>query len=216
MFAGDLEFIENAARLVHILMVIVCFWIVIVADMTAAKSSLRPLTGNDLKRLHNYHSSLTTGLVLLWFSGAVLIGIRTGFQFAEFSPKLIAKVIVVTILTANAFVIGRLALPFYERNRGMCIGDFCVSIRTRLAVCGAISTSSWLSALALGAIPALKTASAITLINLLGLFYLGNIVVSVVLVLMMQKRETKEQIAEQRLAFETSRNVSVINIHEAA
>ena len=216
MFAGDLELIENIARLVHILMLTVCFWIVIVADMTAAKSSFKPLSGFDLKRLHTYHSALTTGLVLLWTSGIALIGLRTGFQLSEFSPKLIAKVVVVTILTINAIVIGRIALPFYERNRGKCIGDFCVSIRTRLAVCGAISTSSWLSALALGAIPTLKAASAVTLINLLGLFYLGNVVVSVVLVLMMQKREVINEIAEQRLAFETSRNISMINVHKAA
>ncbi|NNE86879.1 MAG: hypothetical protein HKN27_02285, partial [Silicimonas sp.] len=188
MFVGDLEIFENAARMVHVLMLTLCFWLVIAADLTAAKTSIRPLNDLELSRLHRFHSALATGLVLLWISGTVLIGIKTGFDLSQFSPKLFAKVIVVTVLTANAFVIGHIALPFYEKNRGMCLGDFNAALRMPLAICGAVSTSSWISALALGAIPALKTASAVTLINLLGLFYVGNIVVSVVLVLLIQRR----------------------------
>ena len=73
---------------------------------------------------------------------AYLIWRGTGFDIYQFSPKLIAKIVVVTILTVNAVAIGQLALPYFERNTGVTFGQFSLAVRLRLAGCGAVSSAS--------------------------------------------------------------------------
>lgn len=151
--------LDSLVRNVHVTMLVVCLGLAIIADLTAAKSISRPLGDVSLKRLHRNHKALVTGLFLLWVSGAALIYTKTGFDAAQFSPKLWAKVIVVNILTLNAFVIGGMAMRTFEENRGKTFGQFGLGRRTVLAISAAISTASWLGAFCLGAFPHLKTAS---------------------------------------------------------
>lgn len=171
MVPSDLTIIEDYVRSLHLATLAACALLVCSADFMASKSTFRSLRNDDMLRLYRYHALLIKGLVIFWITGVFLIWRGTAFELAQFSPKLIAKIVVVTILTANALAIGRLALPYFERNKGMTFGQFSLSARMRLAYCAALSSASWISAFCLGAIPWLKTASAVELINFLGPIY---------------------------------------------
>lgn len=159
MVNGDLAAIEIFVRNLHLASLVVCAFLVFSADFTASKSTVRHLQEHDFQRLHRYHSLLTKGLVLFWLTGIFLIWRGTAFDPSQFSPKLIAKIIVVTLLTFNAVIIGRVALPFMERNQSLLFGELPFDIRLRLALCGGVSSASWISAFCLGAFKHLKTAS---------------------------------------------------------
>ena len=169
--SGDLSTIEEFMRSAHLATLAACAWLVISADLTAAKSTFRNLSAHDFKRLHLNHRALAWGLAIFWLSGIYLIWNATAFDPAQLSPKLMAKLIVVTILTVNAVVIGRFALPFMERNQSMTFGEFNFEVRWRLALCSGISTASWISAFCLGAIKPLRTASPEVLFEFLGPIY---------------------------------------------
>lgn len=208
MFVGDTISIEQAARIVHISMLMMCFLIVMVADLTAAKSMSRSLTQKDLTLLHKCHGALAFGLVFFWLSGLILIEIRTGFEWAEFTPKLLAKLFVVSILTINASLIGRYALPFYEKRQGLLFGELKTGERLRLSVCAGVSSASWFSAFCLGIIPALKTAPADTLIALLGTVYLAALTFAAILASVTGRRASIIEPIRKEVIFGTSRTLS--------
>lgn len=176
MFLGDLASIEEFTRSLHLAALVTCAFLVLGADLTAARSAFRSLAEAEFKRLHRYHSLLTKGLVVFWITGLFLIWRGTGFDLEQFSPKLTAKVLVVTLLTMNALAIGRFALPYFEGKQGMTLGQFNLGVRVRLTGCAALSSASWISAFCLGAIPWLKTASVVELVNFLGPIYTACLV----------------------------------------
>ncbi|MEL6694143.1 MAG: hypothetical protein AAFQ12_14090, partial [Pseudomonadota bacterium] len=134
MVFSELGQIEEYVRYIHLGLLALCAWLVITADLTAAKSVFRPLTNKDFGNLHRKHTVLSWSLCLLWLTGAFIIWNTTKFQVSEFSPKLVAKLIVVSILTLNACIIGRLALPFMERNKDKTLGQLPFYIRERIAI----------------------------------------------------------------------------------
>lgn len=191
MVTVELQFLEDIARSAHLAALAMCFLLVISADLTASKSVFRPLTAGDFKRLHTNHAALASGLIILWVSGLFIIWRATAFDLAQFSPKLIAKIVVVSLLTANAFVIGKLALPYFQRNEGAVFGEFSLGVRLRLASCAALSSASWICAFCLGAIPWLKTASAAELIDFLGPIYAAFFAAAFVVAALSGRRKTE-------------------------
>ena len=171
MCFGDQYILESIARNVHIVMLVICLGIAALADLTAAKSISRPLSDRSLAKLNTYHRALTTGLIILWISGLMIIWLKTSFDVAQFSPKLMAKIFVVSILSVNAIVIGWLALGTFKEHREMRFGELRFGLRLALAVSAGLSTASWISAFCLGAIPELRTASPDLLLEVLGHIY---------------------------------------------
>ncbi len=97
----------------------------------------------DTPRLAATARTLTVALAVLWATGLSLIAIDIGLDAHAIaaSPKLAAKLLVVTALTANGAALHVLAFPLLR------------SARPRLAVpvvLGAISTASWLYASFIG------------------------------------------------------------------
>ena len=107
----DLTMLNDAARATHLLGLALGFGVAILADLCAARSLFRPLDYRELETLHQYHRTVALGLALFWASGLVLLWLRTGFQPENFSPKLMTKLGVVSLLTVNAVLIGRIGLP---------------------------------------------------------------------------------------------------------
>jgi hypothetical protein len=173
MLGLEQAFVEHIVRSVHIAVLASSFLLVVTADFTASKSTLRNLGPDDFKRLHRNHNALTWALLLFWLTGAFLIWAGTQFDVSQFTPKLIAKLIVVSILTVNAWVIGRVLLPFMEANSNATFGDFPFADRLRLTLCGAASSASWLSAFCLGALQHLRTATPQELIDFICPIYAG-------------------------------------------
>jgi hypothetical protein len=94
----------------------------------------------DMRRLADTARALTQALAILWATGLSLVALDVGLNLNALiaSPKLAAKVFVVSALTANGLALHALALlPVVQRRscRSVCAGRP-----------GAISTASWLFA----------------------------------------------------------------------
>ena len=114
----DLTLVNDAARAAHLVGLAIGFGVAIVADISAARMLIRPLDARETRALHRFHRMVALGLALFWSSGLVLLWLRTGFDPANFSAKLMTKLGVVTLLTINAILIGRIALPVMVSPRG--------------------------------------------------------------------------------------------------
>ena len=81
-------------------------------------------------------------LCLLWATGLALIGLSVGLDWQALldRPKLVAKLIVVTILSVNGIALHHLALPRLARGRPLPAWTL-----------GAVSTVSWTAAALIGA-----------------------------------------------------------------
>lgn len=164
--------INDAARAVHLLGLALGFGVAIMADLKASRMLIRPLDGREIDTLHAYHRMVALGLTLFWASGLVLIWLRTGFQAENFSPKLIAKLGIVTLLTVNAIMIGKIGLRALDEWHGFRFGAIPFADRARLSALAGLSGAGWISALVLGVFSKMKTMNWDTLSEIIGAIYL--------------------------------------------
>ncbi|MEM8650973.1 MAG: hypothetical protein AAGF54_10615 [Pseudomonadota bacterium] len=129
------------------------------ADWSIIKKLGSEITTCDLNNLETVHKLVWAGLGLLWVSGLGLIYIRTGMELSNFTPKLVMKLFVVSLLTLNAVLLGRFAMPILARNVNKAYLSFSLEDKTILCVLGAVSICSWMCGLILGIFAALKMAS---------------------------------------------------------
>lgn len=167
----DLSVLNDAARAAHLIGLALGFGVAIMADLLAARSLFRPLQDHELDDLHRYHRTVALGLTLFWASGLVLLWLRTGFDPANFSPKLIAKLCVVSLLTVNAYLIGRIGLPTMLDWAGCRFGSLPLAHRLRLGALAGMSGAGWISALALGVFSMMKTFDWDILSEIIGVIY---------------------------------------------
>jgi hypothetical protein len=128
-------------------------------DLRSMHRIRKIISQNDLDELHRIHNIVSIACIGLWLSGAALIWVRTQFDFSEFSPKLWSKVVVVTILTANAMMLKFFVIPTLARFKGSRIVDIPLGRLVQITFCAGASLSCWILALALGSSSVLKTAS---------------------------------------------------------
>ncbi|MEQ9053898.1 MAG: hypothetical protein RLO38_04245 [Roseovarius confluentis] len=174
----DLTLVNDAARAAHLVGLAIGFGVAIVADISAARMLIRPLDARETRALHRFHRMVALGLALFWSSGLVLLWLRTGFDPANFSAKLMTKLGVVTLLTINAILIGRIALPVMDVMRGRRFGGLPAGVRIQMAALGALSTAGWVSALALGVFSQMKTMEWSLLSEIIGFIYLGALILA--------------------------------------
>ncbi len=168
----DLTLLNDAARAMHLLGLALGFGVAIIADLCAARSFFRPLADHEFEDLRRYHRTVALGLAIFWISGLILLWLRTGFVVEDFSPKLMAKLGVVTLLTVNAILIGRIGLPTMLEWAGCRFGALPLTHRLRLAALAGMSFAGWISALALGAFSAMKAFEWDVLSEIIGAIYL--------------------------------------------
>ncbi|MEL6377388.1 MAG: hypothetical protein AAFQ04_09350 [Pseudomonadota bacterium] len=156
---------------VHLLSVLFCLSLVMYADLRASKLLFTPLVKQDFRVFENCHRTLNIGLILLWITGVIITVEIIKYSLGNMSPKLFAKITVVTILTANAGMIGRFVLPHLKLHRGMMMGDFDPHIRVWLGITFAASFASWIAAFCLGMFPVFKTLDAQQLLLVIGVWY---------------------------------------------
>lgn len=167
----DLSLLNDAARAAHLIGLALGFGVAILADLCAARSLVRPLYDHEFEDLHRYHRTVAFGLALFWASGLTLLWLRTGFDPDNFSPKLIAKLCVVSLLTVNAYLIGRIGLPTMMAWAGHRFGTLPLAHRLRLASLAGMSGAGWISALALGVFSMMKTFEWEALSEIIGAIY---------------------------------------------
>ncbi|RMF40464.1 MAG: hypothetical protein D6754_03115 [Alphaproteobacteria bacterium] len=154
------QLVFDVVRLGHLVGLALGLGLAIYADSRFLGTITRPVSGHRLLELRRIHRFVAASLVLLWLSGLTLLVLRTGLDPAKISPKLIAKLLVVGLLTANAFVIGRMALPLLSFAEGLIFHELPLIWRLRLGVTGAVSAGSWISATLLGTVGAFKAMGA--------------------------------------------------------
>jgi len=168
----DLTLVNDAARAVHLLGLALGFGVAIIADLSAARTLVRPLSLSEVETLERYHRMVAIGLALFWASGLVLLWLRTGFDLANFSPKLMTKLGVVALLTVNAVLIGRIGLPAMYDWQGARFGALPIMERLRLGALAGMSGAGWISAMALGVFSTMKTMEWPVLSEVIGMIYL--------------------------------------------
>ena len=166
----------DIVRYGHLLAVAVGLGAAAMADYAAFCGLRRKVSDEFLAILHAAHTMIWPALIAMWVTGILLIGIRTGFQLSAFSPKLFAKLFVVSALTMNAVMIGRHGLALIAREGGL---KRLSEEEMRLAsILGGVSSASWLFALALGSSRFLAEAPTTLFLALVPLIYAGAIFVS--------------------------------------
>ena len=108
---------------VHLLFVVVGMGPALYFDLRSVHKMATPLTPADVEELHRIHAIVSAACIGLWITGACLIWVRTGFDLNAFSPKLWAKVIVVSTLTLNAGVLSIYVVPEIAKNVGSRLVD---------------------------------------------------------------------------------------------
>lgn len=138
----------------HILACFMAASAIVVADLALF---LRRRVDNVL--LHKASNVVLLALAALWITGLVLIGLDTGFVASEIAakPKLVAKIIVVSLLTLNGLALLHYAFPVFARRNA----------NTRAAarmptVLGAVSLVTWLYAAFLGLATPLAPAMGVS------------------------------------------------------
>ncbi len=158
----------DTLRITHLIGLALGFGVAMLADLYALRSLVVPLKDQDFETLERMHHAVTVGLVILSGSGLGLLAVRTGFDPDAFSPKLMMKLAVILFLTANAIVIGRVALPVMEAYAELRFGELPTPERARLACVAGLSFAFWISALSLGAFSAMKTMAGDVLLTVIG------------------------------------------------
>lgn len=140
----------DAVRYAHLFAIALGIGASFLADSLLLSKLDQPIAQPLLDRLLHYHRLVWFALAAMWITGLALIYIRTGFDLAKFSPKLFSKLGVVSMLTLNALVIGRFAMPLVQQSLGRSLLNFPLRTKMACAWVGAVSSTSWLVALAMG------------------------------------------------------------------
>jgi hypothetical protein len=139
---NSLALIHQGVLFVHVAAFAIAFSAVVREDIALVKAQRV-----DMERLSHTAKTLTGALIVLWLTGLALMGFAIdGNPDALITrPKLLAKLLVVSALTANGLALHAFALPRLGRARTQERPDVTVPV-----VLGAISTASWLYASFIG------------------------------------------------------------------
>ena len=107
----------DLVRYGHLFAVAIGFGAAFMADYVVLTRLRRGISAETMGILTLCHQLIWGAVIAMWITGICLIGIRTGFAPSAFTPKLFAKLFVVTLLTGNAVIIGRLGFEGSETRR---------------------------------------------------------------------------------------------------
>jgi hypothetical protein len=175
----DPQVFIDLARYAHILSVAIGFGAAFLADFHVISRLGRPVDDDLTTTLHVCHAVIWKMVIAMWITGLIMIYIRTGFVLAEFSPKLISKIITVTILTINAGLISKVAMPLVEVNRGRSLMWLPLGSKLALAGIGAISSASWMLAMAMGSSKVLAASGWVVFVVLMPFIYFAGIFLAI-------------------------------------
>lgn len=143
--------ISDLTRTAHLLSLVVGLGTAFFADGLYVFNAHRGLSRARFAILLRAHDLATLALAGLWLSGIALAYDLTRFEPERVTPKLVTKIGMVTLLTANALVIKEFALPAMARWRGLPFRAYPLRLRLALTASGVASATGWGTALLLGA-----------------------------------------------------------------
>ena len=155
---ASVPFLIDVATFAHLGAMAAGLGAVIFADSTILSRLTRRITRRQMTVIDHAHYTITIALVLLWTSGLSLLGLKAGFDPANFSPKLVTKLGTVLVLTITAIAMAKFALPYMRANVGRRLIDAPLAEQCQLALCVAMSAAGWGTSLLLGSSKILKAA----------------------------------------------------------
>lgn len=186
--------ITDSVRYAHLFSVAVGIGASFLADSLVLSRLDKPVDQALLDRLHHYHRLVWLALGAMWISGTAMVYIRTGFELANFSPKLFSKLAVVSMLTLNALLIGSFAMPIVERSIGRSLLDMPLRRKIGCAWVGAVSSTSWLIALAMGESKILAASGWNVFFKLVPLAYVGSLLLACTMMVVLHLRTNDRSI----------------------
>lgn len=189
--------LTDIVRYCHLLGVAVGLGGSVLADVTALDGLRSRVSRSLADRLHLLHLIVWGALGVMWVSGLALVFIRTGFVLENFSPKLISKLGVVALLTANAILIGRVAMPTLRASQDRLLTDMPLSALVPLALISGVSSASWLLALAMGSSKVLAQSGWLVFIAMLPAAYIVAVIAALFVLLIavaMQRQPVGRQL----------------------
>lgn len=196
----------DLASYAHILAVAIGFGAAFLTDMLVLARLGQKVDQSFLTTLRNYHGIISFSVMAMWITGLIMIYIRAGFDFANFSPKLIAKIVIVTVLTVNAQIIGNVFMPMIEGSVGKSLLWLPVGTQIKLAGIGATSTASWMLALVLGSSKVPAASGPMVFVLRLPVVYGGALVLAAVAVKLLHS--VGKSVVPQRRSVATSSPLS--------
>lgn len=160
-FGGSLSleiipWIRSGLRLVHFAGIILGVGAATLLDLIVFKFAVtRSIEENSIRIIIFSSYVIMIGLILLWVSG---IGFFIYYWFYDpvkiDNPKLLAKVIIVGVLTLNSFMVHLFAMPQIKVHVGQhLMAGLTKTHRFFLIFIGTLSAISWYVPLILGIVP---------------------------------------------------------------
>ncbi len=153
------ELYIDLVRVVHFIGLAIGIGAAVFLEGLVLKRAQIMIEEEELALIEHGHRLILFALAILWITGLALVGVRTGFDAALITGKMEAKMCIVAVLTANAFVIAWVVKPLLRNALHKRLSDLH---NVELAMIGAsagLSTASWMSALVLGAVSHLAVIS---------------------------------------------------------
>lgn len=147
-----MELFRMGVVYLHLLACCVAIGLVLTSDIAMVGKLVKgqSLDKHDNAHMHSLQKTVVLALVLLWVSGAVIIGVDYLEKGAGYfaNPKLQAKLMIVLLLSYNGLVLHRFVLPALEKAGSLL--DLPFSARMLALFSGSLSAVSWLYAAMLG------------------------------------------------------------------
>jgi hypothetical protein len=144
-----------ALRLLHFIGLVLGLGGATLLDLMLFKRRKEPLTDDMIATVEMFSKVVFFGLALLWLSGVGFLLYYAQFDPQKLTnPKILAKIVIVFILSINGVFIHSLVMPHLRANVGWtCFAKISRGRRCLLCAIGAISAVSWYAPLLLGAVP---------------------------------------------------------------
>lgn len=156
------------------------------------------LTDENFRDIETSHLMISCALVIGWITGFTLLYMLTGFEISAFSPKLWAKLFVVSTLSLNALLIAHYVLPVLRENQGSTVLEIPTRKKIPMALSAATSAMCWMTALALGACGFFKTQTKEFLVTMLSIELAIGVLVAVCVAVLIKPKDKAATRAEPR------------------
>lgn len=184
------SWLRVALLFAHLLLCVAALALVVKTDLRVLRRRVSPQT------MGRVHRRLVWLLAGLWASGGAVLLLDLGGDLSLLAerPKLLAKVCCVALLTVNAWLLRRHALPRISARRVLSPGE-----AQGLAVAGAVSTASWLMAAFLGLARPMATWS---MAEALAFYALALLAAALLALLLLPARLRRRQLGVGQTAVE--------------
>lgn len=183
-----IPWIRSGLRLVHFAGIILGVGAATLLDLIIFRFALtRQIEETHIRIIIFSANIILTGLVLLWFSGIGFFVYYWLFDPPKIdNPKLLAKVIIVSVLTLNAFLVHYFVLPQVRIQTGQYLLEGLSRFHCFLLIMiGTISAISWYVPLILGIVPQFNNTipAEVILASYAALILSVNVIIQIALVI---------------------------------